>query len=264
MTQSAQLQRLLKAPEAERLAWLKRLTPQEREEFNHIWPLWARTEQLPPSGNWQLWLILAGRGFGKTRAGAEWVRDLAERDPTARIALVGASLGEVRAVMVEGESGLLSISLPQQRPQFEPSLRRLVWPSGAIATLYSAGEPESLRGPQHSHACGPGPEGVLPEREPIPARRPAALRSRGSGERSAARPRKRTVLAGRPHANGKLAQSGRLRGLFLARPVAVPGTARRPASVQPCDRPRLALRGVLAKRGAPPPHPRAERLSILS
>ena len=121
----------------------------------------GRAAQLPPPGDWQLWLILAGRGFGKTRAGAEWVRDVAERDPAARIALVGASLGEVRSVMVEGESGLLSIGLPQQRPQFEPSLRRLVWPNGALATLYSAGEPESLRGPQHSHARRAGAERVV-------------------------------------------------------------------------------------------------------
>lgn len=168
MTQSAQLRKLLKAPEAERLAWLKRLSPEEREEFDHIWPLWAREAQLPPPGDWQLWLIMAGRGFGKTRAGAEWVRDIAERDPAARIALVGASLGEVRAVMVEGESGLLSIGLPQQRPQFEPSLRRLIWPSGAVATLYSAGEPESLRGPQHSHARRANAEGSLRQREPGP------------------------------------------------------------------------------------------------
>ncbi len=152
MTGQVLMAELLKQPEAERLAWLRRLPPEAKEEFAHIWPLWARAAQLPPPGDWQLWLILAGRGFGKTRAGAEWVRDIAERDPTARIALVGASLGEVRSVMVEGESGLLSIGLPQQRPQFEPSLRRLVWPNGALATLYSAGEPESLRGPQHSHA----------------------------------------------------------------------------------------------------------------
>ncbi|MXO55503.1 ATP-binding protein [Altererythrobacter gangjinensis] len=95
---------------------------------------------------------MAGRGFGKTRAGAEWVRYLAEEDPLARIALIGASLAEARAVMVEGESGLLACSPPYRMPRFEPSLRRLTWPNGAIATLYSAAEPESLRGPQHSHA----------------------------------------------------------------------------------------------------------------
>lgn len=95
---------------------------------------------------------MAGRGFGKTRAGAEWTRAIADAEPNARIALVAASLGEARAVMVEGESGLLAVCPPRRRPVFEPSLRRLSWPNGAQAILYSAGEPESLRGPQHSHA----------------------------------------------------------------------------------------------------------------
>jgi phage terminase large subunit-like protein len=107
---------------------------------------------VPPAQGWHTWLIMAGRGYGKTRAGAEWVREIAEADPTARIALVGASLGEVRRVMVEGESGLLAISQPEKRPFFEPSKRELRWGTGAIATLYSAAEPDSLRGPQHSHA----------------------------------------------------------------------------------------------------------------
>jgi phage terminase large subunit-like protein len=95
---------------------------------------------------------MAGRGFGKTRAGAEWVRMIAESDPTARIALVAATLGEARSVMVEGESGIMAHCPPDRRPVFEPSLQRLTWPAGAQATLYSAQEPESLRGPQHSHA----------------------------------------------------------------------------------------------------------------
>ncbi|MCC6829687.1 MAG: DNA-packaging protein [Novosphingobium sp.] len=124
----------------------------ERREWPWIWPLLARPEQLAPPGDWNLWLILAGRGFGKTRAGAEWVQGVAERDPAARIALVAANLGEARGVMIEGESGLLAVGAPWRRARFEPSLRRLVWPNGAQAQLYSAQEPESLRGPQHSHA----------------------------------------------------------------------------------------------------------------
>ena len=143
---------LLSQSQAERLANLKKLSEGERAEFATHWRLWARMQQLPPEGDWRVWLIMAGRGFGKTRAGAEWVREIAAADPTARIALVGASLGEARAVMVEGESGLLAISPPRRRPSYEPSLRRVTWPNGAQATLYSAGEPESLRGPQHSHA----------------------------------------------------------------------------------------------------------------
>ena len=94
---------------------------------------------------------MAGRGFGKTRAGAEWVRQIAECDGSARFALVGANYAETRTVMVEGESGLLSIAPPTQRPVWEPSLKRLTWENGAQAHLYSAAEPEGLRGPQHSH-----------------------------------------------------------------------------------------------------------------
>ncbi|WP_115367696.1 DNA-packaging protein [Alteripontixanthobacter maritimus] len=124
----------------------------EKEEFRQHWRLWARKEQLPPPGDWRIWMICAGRGFGKTRAGAEWVRAVAKRDPDARVALVGSSISEVRAVMVEGESGLLAISPPDRAPQFEPSLKRLTWPNGAQAFLYSAAEPEGLRGPQHSAA----------------------------------------------------------------------------------------------------------------
>lgn len=131
----------------------KLLQPHEREALGSWhWEIWARDEQLPPQGNWRVWLICAGRGFGKTRAGAEWVRDLARSDGTARIALVGASLAEVRSVMVEGESGVLAAAPGALVPEFEPSLRRLQWPNGAQAFLYSAGEPETLRGPQHSHA----------------------------------------------------------------------------------------------------------------
>jgi len=97
-------------------------------------------------------MIMAGRGFGKTRAGAEWVRMIADSNPDARIALVSSSLAEARAVMVEGESGLLSICRPGHKPIFEPSLHRVRFKSGAQAQLFSAAEPESLRGPQHSHA----------------------------------------------------------------------------------------------------------------
>ena len=128
------------------------LTADERVEFAYHWDLFARPAQLAPAGRWRVWLVMAGRGFGKTRAGAEWVRAIAEDQPQARIALVSASLAEARAVMVEGESGILACSPPDRRPLFEPSLRRLRFPNGAQAHLYSALEPEALRGPQHSHA----------------------------------------------------------------------------------------------------------------
>ncbi|MBO9518040.1 MAG: DNA-packaging protein [Porphyrobacter sp.] len=142
----------LKLDAAERALELKRMTPRQRRSLGTHWRLWAHASQLPPASGWHTWLIMAGRGFGKTRAGAEWVREIAEVDRTARIALVGSNLGEARRVMVEGPSGLLAIAPWRRRPIYEPSKRQLTWPNGATATLYSAAEPESLRGPQHSHA----------------------------------------------------------------------------------------------------------------
>jgi phage terminase large subunit-like protein len=115
------------------------------------WEFWARAGQLPPPSSWRLWLVLAGRGFGKTRMGAEWVRARAEEDGNARIALIGATMAEARQVMVEGESGLLGLP-GQSGLLWEPSLRRLTWPNGAMATLYSAARPDSLRGGQHHFA----------------------------------------------------------------------------------------------------------------
>lgn len=143
------VERLAALPRAEREAFIDRLTPDDRAMFEHAWACWGRKAQLAPEGTWRTWLILAGRGFGKTRAGAEWVRARAEADRRLRIALVAGTMAEGRAVMIEGASGLLGIAPPGKRPEWEPSLRRLRWPNGAQAFLYSAAEPESLRGPQH-------------------------------------------------------------------------------------------------------------------
>ncbi len=142
-------ERLAMLSGADRRERLATLTDGDIAEFEHHWPVWARDPQLAPAGDWRVWLILAGRGFGKTRAGAEWVRARAEAGGRLRIALVGATMAEARAVMIEGESGLLAIAPPGRRPLWEPSLRRLRWPGGAQAFLYSAAEPEGLRGPQH-------------------------------------------------------------------------------------------------------------------
>lgn len=139
--------------EADRAELGRLLTAHELAALgSYYWEGWARDAQLPPEQLWRTWLICAGRGFGKTRAGAEWVRDVARNDPAARIALVGASLTEVRNVMVEGDSGVLAAAPGALAPLFEPSLRKLTWENGATAWLYSANEPEVLRGPQHSHA----------------------------------------------------------------------------------------------------------------
>lgn len=143
--------RALELPDRRKL--LGELKEKEEDQLLAYWPFWAREQQLPPRTNWRVWLVCAGRGFGKTRAGAEWVRHIAEEHDDARIALVASSIGEARAVMVEGESGILECHREDDHgPYFEPSLRRLTWPGGAQAMIYSAGEPESLRGPQFSHA----------------------------------------------------------------------------------------------------------------
>ena len=112
-----------------------------------------RPAQLPPPGNWAIWAILAGRGFGKTRAGAEWVHALAAQ-PGRRFALVGPSLDSARAVMVEGESGLLARVPAGGDVTFVPSLKQLTWPNGSQARLFSGGEPDSLRGGQFDFAWG--------------------------------------------------------------------------------------------------------------
>lgn len=144
-------------------AWLASLPPSERagvlagfsesqiERLLYDWRFWARPAQIAPDGDWLTWLILAGRGFGKTRTGAEWVREQVEAG-YGRIAFVAPTAADARDTMVEGESGVLAISPPWNRPLYEPSKRRLTWPNGAMATLFSAEEPERLRGPQHDAA----------------------------------------------------------------------------------------------------------------
>jgi len=150
MSQSL-FERLSDLPHERRDAFIARLDDVAREALLHNWQVRARPEQLPPPGAWRIWLMLAGRGFGKTRSGAEWVRAIAETDGTARIALISATPQQARSVMVEGESGVLAIAPLTERPIWHPALRRLVWRSGAQATLYGAADPESLRGPQFTH-----------------------------------------------------------------------------------------------------------------
>ncbi|MEL6875767.1 MAG: hypothetical protein AAGM33_09850 [Pseudomonadota bacterium] len=98
----------------EQTRFLESLTRKELIGWEHDWTRWGRPDQLPPDPPWSTWLIMAGRGFGKTRAGAEWVRSIAEQDGTARFALVGANYAECRSVMIEGDSGLLTIAPPDE------------------------------------------------------------------------------------------------------------------------------------------------------
>jgi phage terminase large subunit-like protein len=130
-------------------AAIAELRPDEAAALLTDWPLWARDEQLPPPGDWMIWLILAGRGWGKTRTGAEFIRWRVESGRFGRIGLIGQTAADVRDVLVEGESGILAISPRGSRPKYEPSKRRLTWPNGAIATTYGGDSPDQLRGPQH-------------------------------------------------------------------------------------------------------------------
>lgn len=129
------------------------------EALEYDWDFWARRNQLAPPGDWTFWQVLAGRGFGKTRTGAEWTIKKAFDNPGFHIAIVGATARDTRSVMLsadtassEGASGIMAISPPWFKPIYEPSNRLLKWPNGTRATLYSAEEPKRLRGPQHH--CG--------------------------------------------------------------------------------------------------------------
>lgn len=121
-------------------------SPEEALLLSYDWEVWARAKQLLPPGDWDNWLIKAGRGFGKTRAGAETVRIWARDFPI--IHLVAATASDARDIMVEGESGVLAISPAYERPIYSSSNRRLTWPNGSKAILFSADEPDRLRGPQ--------------------------------------------------------------------------------------------------------------------
>ena len=144
-------------PEEQR-AFLADLDEASLLALPYIFEFWALPHQLPPAGQWRSWVILGGRGAGKTRAGAEWVRSQVEGSRpmdvgrARRVALVGETFDQAREVMVFGESGILACSPPDRRPRWEATRRRLVWPNGAVAQVFSAHEPEALRGPQFDAA----------------------------------------------------------------------------------------------------------------
>lgn len=141
-------EQLAALPKGERDAVLAGFTEIELEALLHDWRGFnARPDQIAPEGDWDIWLALAGRGWGKTRTGAEWIREQVDAG-ARRIALVAETAADARDVMVEGESGLLSLYPPNDRPLYEPSKRRVTWANGAVATLFNATEPDQLRGPQ--------------------------------------------------------------------------------------------------------------------
>lgn len=135
--------------ETQILKKLSSLSDDELVVLAYDWAFYARENQLPPETEWSVWLILAGRGFGKTRTGAEWTKEKVESGECGRLALIAPTSGDARDVMIEGESGILATASPWFKPVYEPSKRRLTWPNGAVAFSYSAEEPERLRGPQH-------------------------------------------------------------------------------------------------------------------
>lgn len=142
----------------ERVRYLSSLSDEALAKLRYSWEFWARPNQLEPSGDWTTWLILAGRGFGKTRVGAETIRKWVcgdtplSRGQCSRIALVAETAADGRDVMVEGESGLLAIHPKDFKPIYEKTNRKVTWPNGAVAFLYNATEPDQLRGPQHDAA----------------------------------------------------------------------------------------------------------------
>lgn len=138
-------------PLKEQKARLKSLTDDELKYHFYDWSFFARTNQLPPVNiGWYIWLILTGRGWGKTRTAAEWIRKQVESGYDGRIHLIGPTAADVRDTMVEGESGILAVCPPWNMPKYEPTKRRITWPNGARVTTFSAEIPDRLRGPQ----CG--------------------------------------------------------------------------------------------------------------
>lgn len=133
-------------PDSERRKLLAKLTQAEAEALLYDWRFWARPKQLAPPGDWDTWVIRAGRGFGKTRAGAGWVHERAMEYPGRWIALIARTPADARDYMIEGPGGILKNTHPRERPIYEPSKRRLTWPNGSWATVYSAEEPDQLRG----------------------------------------------------------------------------------------------------------------------
>ena len=152
MTSGAAL--VASASVADRKAFLRSLSGEHLRALPYLFDFWALDHQLAPKGDWRTWVILGGRGAGKTGAGAEWVRSMVEgarpRDPgvAKRVGLIGETMEQAREVMVFGESGILACSPPDRRPVWISGRQMLVWPNGAEARLYSAFDPERLRGPQ--------------------------------------------------------------------------------------------------------------------
>lgn len=145
---------LANAPVEQCIRIINAMSPIEVLRLDACFEAWAHRGQLPPEGDgWRVWLMMAGRGFGKTRTGSEWIHALARAKRGVRIALVGATMHEARSIMVEGVSGLLRVAkLQGERLVWEPSLGKLRWGNGSEAQLFSGENPDGLRGPEHDFA----------------------------------------------------------------------------------------------------------------
>ena len=148
------MEALTNASEEHQRRIIAKLSVDDALKLDADFETWAHRNQLPPNGQgWRVWLMMAGRGFGKTRAGAEWIFRLANGRPKVRIALVGATIADARSIMVEGVSGLISVARRyRRRLSWEPSLSRLKWPNGSEAQLFSGDNADGLRGPEHEFA----------------------------------------------------------------------------------------------------------------
>lgn len=139
-------QQFASLPAEERSERFRKLSPEEASLLFWDWKWWARPKQLAPPGDWSTWLIRAGRGFGKTRAGAGWLHGRAMQFPGSWHAIVARTPGEARNTIIEGPSGIIKTTPPWERPMYQPSIKRLSWPNGSWATIYSDENPEELRG----------------------------------------------------------------------------------------------------------------------
>lgn len=182
-------------PPDELRAWLDKCGPRDLLMLDAAFEMWANDGQIEPvAEGWRIWLMMAGRGFGKTRAGAEWIHKLA-MSPGRRIGIVGATIDEARSIMIEGVSGLLSVARRHRcKVTWEPSKGEFHWPRGSIATLYSGDKPDGLRGPELHYAWGAA------------ADRDAAVPDRGGrrGQCSTRQPAQRNLLPGRGRADRRM------------------------------------------------------------
>ena len=133
--------------EEQRQLLIRSLNPADADALLYDWKLWARANQLAPKGDWSTWMIMSGRGWGKTRTGAEWIRERVQAG-YRRIGLIAKTPADARDIMIEGESGILACIPKDQRPTYETTKRRLTWKNGAVALAFSSHEPDHLRGVQ--------------------------------------------------------------------------------------------------------------------